>query len=191
MKVVICGPNLNDQRKGQFHIHAAGCHDLVKNARREPEYKNGWTIDAHSREDVVRNIYSDHMAEHDSELKWMRENPNDKLSQSYADQPGGIPMESDWRHYDDVYMFPCCNLPDESSESDFDSIKKVSETDGKTLAATQFDIDTLANAVADLIGDDKAESLSDKEWDDMLIAYLNGMVRGFTKQIESLKSDIK
>jgi hypothetical protein len=191
MKVVIAGPNLNDQRKGQFHVHLSGCHDLVKNAKREPEYMNGWEVDVHSREDVVRAIYSDHIAEHDNELKWMRENPNDRLSQSYAAQPGGIPMKSDWRHYDDVWLAPCVTLPDESTETHFAAIERASMADGEGLGDSEYDIDKLAAAVTDLIGDDKAESLSDKEWDDMLIAYLNGMMRGFTKSINSLKREIK
>ncbi len=29
MNVRVCGPNLNDQRKGQFHVHADGCADLA------------------------------------------------------------------------------------------------------------------------------------------------------------------
>jgi hypothetical protein len=30
MQVTICGPNLRDQSKGSFHVHAADCADLVK-----------------------------------------------------------------------------------------------------------------------------------------------------------------
>jgi hypothetical protein len=30
MRVRVCGPNLNDQSKGTFHVHADGCADLKK-----------------------------------------------------------------------------------------------------------------------------------------------------------------
>lgn len=63
MRVTICGPNLNDQSKGQFHIHAADCADLKKHAQREPEYRNGWTIEASSRDEVGDSIYEDHIEE--------------------------------------------------------------------------------------------------------------------------------
>lgn len=57
MRVTICGPNLRDQSKGSFHIHAAGCADLKRGARLEPEYRNGWTIDADSRLEVCEDVY--------------------------------------------------------------------------------------------------------------------------------------
>jgi hypothetical protein len=63
MLVTICGPNLNDQSSGQFHVHAAGCADLKRGAMREPEYRHGWTIEATTRDDVGDEIYADHIAE--------------------------------------------------------------------------------------------------------------------------------
>jgi len=65
MRVTICGPNLRDQSKGQFHVHAEGCADLRRNAslQREPEYMNGWTIEAATRDEVGDHIYEDHIAE--------------------------------------------------------------------------------------------------------------------------------
>ena len=59
MRVTICGPNLRDQSKGQFHVHAEGCADLRRGAIREPEYRHGWTIDATSREQVADEVYAD------------------------------------------------------------------------------------------------------------------------------------
>jgi hypothetical protein len=55
MKVTICGPNLRNQSKGAIHVHAEGCADLTKNARREPAYKEGWTIDAYSKRSSRRS----------------------------------------------------------------------------------------------------------------------------------------
>lgn len=81
VKVTICGPNLNDQSKGTFHVHTADCADLVKHARREPEYRSGWTVEADSVEEVVTDVYGDMMDE----------------------------SESPWTDYaDDLYFFPCC-----------------------------------------------------------------------------------
>lgn len=82
--VTICGPNLRDQSKGQFHVHAAGCADLVRGAAREPEYRHGWTIEAESRVEVGDSIYEDHIAEGSME-------PGEGMS--------------------DCHFFPCVHLP--------------------------------------------------------------------------------
>jgi hypothetical protein len=82
MKVTICGPNLNDQSKGTFHVHAEGCADLKRNAQREPEYRHGWTIEAASRDEVGDEIYADHIAEGSM-------------------RPG--------EGADDCHFFPCCD----------------------------------------------------------------------------------
>lgn len=55
--VTICGPNLRDQSKGTYHVHAAGCADLKKHARREPAYRDGWTIEAASLAEVSDAVY--------------------------------------------------------------------------------------------------------------------------------------
>jgi hypothetical protein len=86
MRVTICGPNLRDQSKGSFHVHAAGCADLVRGARREPEYRSDWTIEAATRDDVVLEVYSDMILANDCD-----------------------PIE-DYRS--DLHFFPCCaDLP--------------------------------------------------------------------------------
>ena len=88
MRVVICGPNLNDQSKGQYHVHAEGCADLRRMANREPEYTRGWAIDAETRDDAVMGVYEDMIL--------------------YNDQD---PIEF-FRH--DLHFFPCCaSLPQE------------------------------------------------------------------------------
>lgn len=81
MRVTLCGPNLRDQSKGTFHVHAADCTDLTRGARREPEYRNGWTIDADFRTDVAIEVYADHMDEN-------------------GDEPSA--------YVSDFYFFPCC-----------------------------------------------------------------------------------
>lgn len=35
MEIVVIGPNLRDQSKGSFHVHAAGCADIKRNYRQE------------------------------------------------------------------------------------------------------------------------------------------------------------
>lgn len=60
--VTIVGPNLRDQSKGTFHVHAAGCADL----RRSPNLKHedqSWSIAATSREHIAGVVYEDHIAE--------------------------------------------------------------------------------------------------------------------------------
>lgn len=67
MEVTICGPNLRDQSRGDFHVHAAGCADLWKGIVREPEYDNGWTIDVASRVEAATEVYADIAAENGHE----------------------------------------------------------------------------------------------------------------------------
>jgi hypothetical protein len=83
MQVTICGPNLRDQSKGSFHVHAADCADLVRHARREPEYRNGWTVEATCKDDAVLAVYSDMIEADDCE-----------------------PIDG---YRADLYFFPCCD----------------------------------------------------------------------------------
>ncbi len=59
MLVTIIGPNLRDQSKGSFHVHAAGCADIVKMSRRDPEFAHGWDMEASTREEVAGEVYAD------------------------------------------------------------------------------------------------------------------------------------
>ena len=34
----VVGPNLQDQSQGSFHVHAVGCRDMQRMARRDPEF---------------------------------------------------------------------------------------------------------------------------------------------------------
>lgn len=54
MKLKIFGPNLTDQSKGQFVVHAADCADCKK---LKGEYV--WTLTAASRGEVACDVYSD------------------------------------------------------------------------------------------------------------------------------------
>jgi hypothetical protein len=90
-KVRVFGPNLSSigQQKGTFHVHAIGCAD---NAHYGPGRKyggddRGEMMKATSREDIVRDIYSDHMADET-----------------------GDPADADWRDYDDLYLAPCVHF---------------------------------------------------------------------------------
>lgn len=85
MRVKICGPNLNDQSKGDFHVHAADCADLVRHARREPEYQYGWESEANTQVEVAEEIFSDIMAENEGE--WAKPEA----------------------YFSSIYFFPCCN----------------------------------------------------------------------------------
>lgn len=83
MRVVIIGPNLPDQSKGSFHVHAAGCADI----RRSPQYR--------SREFDYDKTNPVSVADRDEIVEY-----------AYADQIGGGEMTvADGRS--DVYVFPC------------------------------------------------------------------------------------
>lgn len=92
MKIEIVGPNLVDQSKGSFHVHAAGCADLNKRQyhsnRNIEQYL--WIIEAESQQEIVEEVYSDFLPTNDD----------------------GEPTT--WLDYaDDVYIFPCVKLPEE------------------------------------------------------------------------------
>jgi hypothetical protein len=57
MRVTIIGPNLRDQSKGTFHVHAEGCADIARSARRDPAFRDGWTIEAASATEVSDAVY--------------------------------------------------------------------------------------------------------------------------------------
>jgi hypothetical protein len=63
--VTIIGPNLLDQSKGGFHVHGAGCRDITRQARRDPAFRDGWTITVASREAVAEVVYADIIAENE------------------------------------------------------------------------------------------------------------------------------
>jgi len=79
MRVMIAGPNLRDQSKGTFHVHAVGCADIRRMMAREPEYANGWEIDANTVIDICDAVYP----------------------------PGEFECESGEYLYD-FHFFPCC-----------------------------------------------------------------------------------
>lgn len=81
MRVTIIGPNLRDQSRGDFHVHAAGCADIARMAAREPAYTDGWTIEAETRESVADDVYAD-----------------------IIDERGGEPAD----FLDEFHFFPCC-----------------------------------------------------------------------------------
>jgi hypothetical protein len=66
MKVVICGPNLFDQSKGQFHVHKKGCADL-----RKREYRAvapHMPAEVKTKLDVATFVYEDIMRENEGVL---------------------------------------------------------------------------------------------------------------------------
>lgn len=88
MLVKIAGPNLRDQSKGQFHVHASGCGDLVRGCRSEPEYTRADELDIVAWQAVVGFIYGDIVDEHVAE--------GEDQEQVLSDLLG------------DIHFFPCC-----------------------------------------------------------------------------------
>jgi hypothetical protein len=65
-RVTVFGPNLHDQSKGDFHVHAAECSDCKHYGHgRKFGGEPGWTIDAPSKDDVVLDVYSDMILSND------------------------------------------------------------------------------------------------------------------------------
>jgi len=60
-KVAVFGPNLRDQSKGQFVVHAKGCGDIAKAARQDPEFRNPYVFTATSMTEIADNTYADHI----------------------------------------------------------------------------------------------------------------------------------
>lgn len=107
MKVFIAGPNLRDQSKGTFEVHAEGCADIAKKAARDPEFKYGMTCEAEFYEDVAGYVYSDHMAEAESEAEFLEkrgEPGDDKLAASARRRSKAEDYVFDF------HFLPCCKL---------------------------------------------------------------------------------
>ena len=56
MRVTVLGPNLNDQSKGTFVVHAEGCADLSRGVNRM-EWVPHWSGDYPSRTAVCDDVY--------------------------------------------------------------------------------------------------------------------------------------
>ena len=67
--IFVAGPNLNDQSKGSFHAHAAGCRDATKYGfgKQHGGDDEGWTLRADDWRDVVEDIFYDQIIENDEE----------------------------------------------------------------------------------------------------------------------------
>lgn len=83
MRVVVIGPNLVDQSKGQFHVHKEGCNDTKKYRGQPLDY----VIDVETRKDIVLDIYPPNEFDYNEDTEWM--------------------------NMDDMYLAPCVNLPQE------------------------------------------------------------------------------
>lgn len=175
-KVIIAGPNLRDQSKGTFHVHAPGCRDLTRVARKEPEYKNATVEDVASRQEIVELLYEDQMDE------WERAHPGDTL---------------DWREYDDIYLFPCCeklDLPDLSpsddeveEEDEDDPIEHATSmasehgaSDGEQTAEDALGEAAIAGYMEENVDEVLMEEASSEDLDQVATAYVEAFIDAFT-----------
>lgn len=90
MKVSICGPNLRDQSKGQFHVHAADCGDLKHYCDGKFGGEDPWEVEVKSRLDACAELYADHLTDYG-------------LTEEDAE---GQAMLKDW--LSDLWFAPCC-----------------------------------------------------------------------------------
>jgi len=87
MEVVIFGPNLRDQSKGTFHVHAKGCAHAKHygpGKRFGGDDFGDYVFEADTTEDVVEDIYGDQL----------NETPGDRAE-----------LINDW--HSDFYFAPC------------------------------------------------------------------------------------
>jgi hypothetical protein len=80
MRVVIIGPNLSDQSKGQFHVHAKGCKDIAKYVR---QGHRPWEVEAANRTQVCEDIYGEVVMDRAGE-------PGFDFDQAIQDQMGEV-----------------------------------------------------------------------------------------------------
>lgn len=82
--VVVVGPNLRNQDKGDFHVHAKGCADLHRDpvVRREDQ---SFVIEVESKLDVVEAVY-----------------PPEEFGYDPAEEAGD--------YLSDIYFAPCTGL---------------------------------------------------------------------------------
>lgn len=83
--LAVVGPNLRDQSKGTFVVHAAGCSDLHKLRFEEQDATTSYK----SLREVVENIYPP------DQFEWRR-GPDDSS------------------YWNDIHFFPCVTLPKEA-----------------------------------------------------------------------------
>lgn len=96
MKIEIFGPNLSDQRKGQFHVHAADCGDCKHyGPRGKFGGETGWKIEADSKLAVSEEIHCDILGDYG-------------LTPEDAE---GREMLLDW--LSEIWFAPCIKLPKE------------------------------------------------------------------------------
>jgi hypothetical protein len=98
--VIVLGPNLPDQSKGSFHVHAVGCADI----NRSPIYQSSefWgdkqsPMDVNSVEEIAEAVYD------------FEENPTEYVS--------------------DFYVFPCVHFPSDEKEQNMHTVSFEIYTD--------------------------------------------------------------
>ena len=66
MQVKLFGPNLRDQRKGQFHVHTADCGDCkyYGPGTKHGGDDNGWKLDVNSRFEVSAELNVDILSDY-------------------------------------------------------------------------------------------------------------------------------
>lgn len=94
MQIEIFGPNLRDQSKGQFHVHAAACGDC-KHYGRNGKFggEDGWKIESDSQLKVSTEIHCDILSDYGLT----------------PDDAEGVELLRAW--LDDIWFAPCVKLP--------------------------------------------------------------------------------
>jgi hypothetical protein len=86
--LVVIGPNLADQSKGQFHVHATGCADVAKYVR---QGHRPWSVVASSRTEVAEDVFGEVVMDREGE-------PGFDFDEAIAAELG------------EIYFLPCTGL---------------------------------------------------------------------------------
>lgn len=97
MKVIVVGPNLIDQSKGQYHCHAAGCADLKKAQYQIHREDLAYPVEVSSIYEVVDFVYRDFLDE----------------DGNYADDPS----YGTWEDIHEIAFFPCTDALPRTNET--------------------------------------------------------------------------
>lgn len=185
MKVSIAGPNLRDQSRGQFVVHAADCADIKKAAKRDPAFskREATVMDVDSAEQVVEEIYSDIMAENDTTaqehigdfhfapcLDRLPSGPESEaasIPQSTINQEDIVSTKST-RNAKSVEQVPSVEVPEDQTPAFVISPEALQQVEDATNG--NVSADALASAIADApdmeLGDPSAEPEQSGDDDD-------------------------
>jgi hypothetical protein len=69
-------------------------------------------------------------------------------------------------------------------------VKDIALADGEELAKEELNSDVVFGALDNILSEEVMDESDDDQMTKFIAAYLDGMLAGFTKQVESLKKEL-